>query len=873
MPLLLRSKNRRSMLYRLLYASFGFISWSVIVTSHHSAQAIVGDPGRGTPTAISQPLTASPVAGAMGTTSNHLEAGRYHYQAGQFMEAMARWEAAVAQYRQSGDTLNEALSLSYLSLAQQELSQWTAAQSSIAQSLSQLARAKPAAPAALWAQARNTQAQLLLNMGNAQAALEQWEQAEKDYQQAGDRIGQIGTQINQAQALQNLGFYRRAQQQLVDLGQTLIALPDNDVKVTGLQTLGSAWQDSGNSDEAEKSLEKALELARKLGDRSKQSAILLNLEQIASQTNDPETAFDDLAEAEKITRNPLEQGQIAVRRLRLMVDYERDDEAIRLAPQVQRQISALPPSRTALYSAINFAASIQRLDNPSQALPPQVFNQFMATTVKAAQQIQDQTAEAYALNQWAQQYARHQQWDDAARLANRSLTLARQLNAEDIISQSAWQVGLIQRERGDRAGAIRAYEEAVAALQSIRGDLIASNADAQFSFRESVEPVYRQLVDLLLQEASPSQDALKKARGLIEALQVAELDNFFREACLDKAQQIDQIDPTATVVYPILLPDRLAVILSQAGQPLRYYVTQKPKAEIEQTLSKLVTALSPVTDAAARNQTSKQLYDWLIRPAEADQAFKTTKTLVFVLDGKLRDIPMAALYDGQQYLIDKYAITLSPGLQLMSSQALANNAFKAIVGGISESRNGFSALPAVNQEVEKIATVVATSPLLNKAFTNAALSDRVKNDAASVVHLATHGQFSSRLEDTFLLTWDGRMNVKELSELLKTHDGNADKAINLLVLSACDTAAGDDRAVLGLAGLAVKSGARSTIASLWPVKDKAAARLMSEFYEQIKKPGMTKAEALRQAQLTMIHKTDFDHPFFWSAFILVGNWQ
>lgn len=94
----------------------------------------------------------------------------------------------------------------------------------------------------------------------------------------------------------------------------------------------------------------------------------------------------------------------------------------------------------------------------------------------------------------------------------------------------------------------------------------------------------------------------------------------------------------------------------------------------------------------------------------------------------------------------------------------------------------------------------------------------------------------------------------------------------MLVLSACDTATGDDRAVLGLAGLAVKSGARSTIATLWPVKDKAAEMLMTRFYDQLRKPQITKAEALRQAQIELIRQTDFQDPFFWSAFVLVGNW-
>jgi CHAT domain-containing protein len=801
-----------------------------------------------------------------------LERGQQSYQAGDFPAAIAQWQNAQSQYRQQGDWQNLVLSLNYIALAQQELNQWAAAQQSLDEAQRQL-KAQANVPALLWAKLLNTQGQLWLNNGKAEGAIATWQQAENYYQQAKDTLGVVGVQINQAQALQNLGFHRRAKQQLDNLSQTLVTIPDRDIQIAGLQALGNAWQQAGNYEEAEKSLEKALELARQAGDRPKQSAILLTLGQLSSNREDPDTALDDLVEAESVTTNALERIQAKVRRMRLMVDYDRADEASKIAPEVHAEFGKLPTSRASLYSAINFAASVNRLPKVTPGLSPQQFNQFLAQTLANSRQAGDQQAEAYLLIQWSQQYARHQQWDDAAKLAARSLQLARQLNAADITSQAAWQLGQVQKQQQQRTAAIRSYGEAVQALQSLRGDLVATNVDMQFSFRESVEPVYRQLVDLLLSSPQPNQDELKQAREVLEALQLAELDNFFREACLDKVQQIDQIDTTATVVYPIILPDRLSVILSQAGQPLRYYSTPVSKGDVDQALTQLMTALSPVSDARERNQLSTKLYDWLIRPAEIDRAFQQTKTLVFVLDGKLRNIPMAALYDGKQYLIEKYAVTLSPGMQLLSSQALQNKKLNAIVGGISEPRNGFSALPAVAKEVENIGQIVATSPIINQAFTNSALSDRVQNDAANVVHLATHGQFSSRLEDTFLLTWDGRINVKELATLLKSREGDANKTINLLVLSACDTAAGDDRAVLGLAGLAVKSGARSTIASLWPVKDKAAAKLMAEFYSQIKQPGTTKAEALRQAQLELIKGGDFSHPFFWSAFVLVGNWQ
>ncbi len=141
-----------------------------------------------------------------------------------------------------------------------------------------------------------------------------------------------------------------------------------------------------------------------------------------------------------------------------------------------------------------------------------------------------------------------------------------------------------------------------------------------------------------------------------------------------------------------------------------------------------------------------------------------------------------------------------------------------------------------------------------------------------VVHLATHGQFSSNAEDTFVLTWDDRINIDELSLLLRG-DSKQLRPIDLLVLSACETATGDRLAALGLAGIAVRAGARSTIASLWAVSDEATVTLMTNFYQELSQGNVTKAEALRRAQISVLNQEKFSHPFYWSAFILVGNWK
>lgn len=809
---------------------------------------------------------------ANATDVNPLERGRNLYRQGRFAEAANIWQSGAKQYQIQNDTLNQALSLSYLALAQQELQQLDNSQKSVSKALELLKTAKPAADAVVWAQVLNTQAGLQLHTGKANAALESWKQAQQYYSLAKDDVGIIGSQINQAQALQSMGFYRRSKKQLEAINQSLKKMPDSEIKVSGLRSLGVTLQSMGISQESQEILIQSYRTAKKIKADNQVSSILQTLGKTAVDLQDPDDALVFFEEAEKAAKNPQDKLQSRLKKFKLFADYGINDYATPLAPQLFQELRELPPSRTSLYSRINFIAAFSKLENPLQLIPLNDLSKMLAKTVNEARQIEDKQAEAYALKQWGEFYRFTGQFSEAEKLTQKSLNIARQLQAEDIIAQSAWELGRLHKQQNKNKQAIGNYTEAVNALKAIRTDLVAVNSEVQFSFRESVEPVYRELVGLLL-EGKPGQDNLVQARDLIESLQVAELDNFLREACLDKAQQIDKIDKSATVVYPIILEDRLAVIYSKSGQPLSYSIVNKSQPEVEQTLRQLSAALNPVSDIGQRNRLSKQVYDWLITPLKTKSDFKDTKTLVFVLDGLLRNIPMSALYDGQQYLIEKYAVTLSPGLQLMQGTSLKANNIQAVVAGISEARSGFSALPGVKSEVKQISQKVnSTSTLLNENLTEASLSAKLKKGSANVVHLATHGQFSSSLDDTFLLTWDGRINIKELSELLRNRQNRQSKNIDLLVLSACDTAAGDNRAVLGLAGLAVKSGARSTIASLWPVKDEATVNLMNSFYENLLKSGITKAEALRQAQIQMMKKTDFKEPYFWSAFVLVGDW-
>jgi CHAT domain-containing protein len=428
-----------------------------------------------------------------------------------------------------------------------------------------------------------------------------------------------------------------------------------------------------------------------------------------------------------------------------------------------------------------------------------------------------------------------------------------------------------------REASIAAYKEAINTLSSLRNDLVATNLDLQFSFRESVEPVYRQLVGLLLQppltKGEVSQENLQQARQVIESLQLAELDNFFREACLTtRPEQIDRVDPKAAVIYPIILPDRLEVILSLPNQPLRHYATSIAQSDLESLLNKMRRSLRRTSLDQERLPLSQKGYDWLVRPAESELAASGIKTLVFALDGSLKNLPMAALHDGQQYLVEKYSVALTPSLQLLEPRLLAREEIKVLVGGLSEARQGFLALPGVESEVKQIESNIPTQVLLNQQFTSKTLQDQIQAVRFPVVHLATHGQFSSNAENTFILAWDERINVKELGGLLQARAQNERKPIELLVLSACQTAAGDNRAALGLAGVAVRSGARSTLATLWSVDDRSTSSFMVEFYQGLAQSQVTKVQALRDAQLALLKQPEFRHPYYWAPFVLVGNW-
>ncbi|NJN32863.1 MAG: CHAT domain-containing protein [Synechococcales cyanobacterium RM1_1_8] len=507
-----------------------------------------------------------------------------------------------------------------------------------------------------------------------------------------------------------------------------------------------------------------------------------------------------------------------------------------------------------------------------------------------AQQLDDPRAIAYSLGSLGQIAEWNQAWGQAQRHSEMALQLSQASGDRLMEYQWAWQLARIHRHRWQLTGEMawygqsqQAYRLALEALAALRSDLLTVAPALQFSFRSEIEPVYRQYVDLLLsQPASPSLEGaadslpnatLQEAIQTVEALRLAELDNYLQDACLTTASRsIAQVDDQAAVIYPIQLGDRLELIVSLPQGDMRRYRIPVSRATLAQTITAFRQGL--VRRSGRDFQAPSQaLYQWLIQPALLDLNQAGVKTLVFVPDGPFKAVPMAALSDGQRYLIEQFNVAATPSMALLPEQGQRGTSPEILGAGLSQANQGFAPLKYVAQELQDIFAAIPGKLLLDDQFTHQQLASQILKSKAPIVHIATHGQFGAQAEETFVLAWNERINLEQLSNILHSRMAQGLLPTDLLVLSACETAVGDEASSLGLAGMAVRSGARSTLASLWSVDDQSTAALMGEFYQQLSQPDVAKAEALRQTQLAMLQHPIYRHPYYWSAFVLLGDWQ
>ena len=727
-------------------------------------------------------------------------------------------------------------------------------------------------------------------------AIESWSLAAIASERAGDRPGQIQALVYASEAYAVLGRYRQAVGVLDRALKLAEASEDRSQVPWILSRLGNILIATGPADAAETTLKQSLELARDGRDSELTAAVLNDLGNFfmtRRKTREAVAAYRESAALAERAGDASQRTRARVnmaRALRQSGDLRASREAL---DDVFASLEQSSVSREAAFLLVSVGIGYRDL----RAAGPDPGSELLLRAARAftkadevADRLGDRRTTSYAKGYLGELYEDGRRYDEALQLTRDAIFAAQQAHAPEALYRWQWQVARLHRKMGALDEALAAYRAAVQQVAAVRPELSVRYDAGADSFRESTGPLFFELVDLLLRRAGDQQAAasggggptasdeerkalLIEAREVVESFKVAELRDYFRDDCVDIAlsrmTQLDVVSPTAAVVYPIVLADRTELLVTLPSG-LRRFVVPVEEARLTQEVRQFRHMLERRTTRQYLRH-ARQLHEWLIRPIEPELAAAKIDTLVFVPDGPLRTIPMAALHDGRQFLVEKYALAITPGLKLTDPRPLDRKRPRILAVGVTESVQGFPPLPEVEKEIANVREVFGGTTLLNAQFSVANIERELKTGTYSIVHIASHGEFGGDVDNTFLLAFDGKLTIDRLDQLIGVLKYR-DEPLELLTLSACDTAEGDDRAALGLAGVAVKAGARSAVATLWSVNDEASAGLIADFYRELKDPSVSRGVALQRAQMKLVTDPRYAHPGFWSPFLLINNW-
>jgi CHAT domain-containing protein/Flp pilus assembly protein TadD len=769
------------------------------------------------------------------------------------------------------------------------------------------------------------QGRRFFTQGSFPQAATHWMEAARLYEEQGKAQEQSQALTDFAYALQQEGLVRESITTLQSALQLTEKIGDRVQTATILGRLGNAAVGLGQGDSGVEHLTKATTLARDANDAELLALLLNDLGNALTETGQHTEAADVYAESKNLAGSTdqaalaviaqtnlakalFEVGQLPEAEQQLDIAYaeiQRLEDAyskaygllnIGLAYEDLRQalssprIMAQEPSGQSGVATRGIAIGgtgrptppaekeIPSLRQSNSSLLRQASDSFVAAA-QVATRLQDARAQSYAWGYLGELLEKEGRYSEALEFTRRAVLAAQKEDAPESSYRWQWQTARLLRMSGKPDEALAAYQRAVTILKPIRYEYSVGYQSRHRSFQHSVAPLFTELEDVLLRRAadSPSphesQRLLVQVRDTVEMSRTAELQDYFRDDCVGKARSLRaaaSIPSGTAVVYPIMLPDRLELLVD-TGQELHRYAVAVGGAQLT---NEVRAFRRTVQDRRSSNYLphAKQLYTWLIAPVQGELASRNIQTLVFVPDGPLRTIPIAALHDGQHFAIEKYAIAVTPSMELTDTRPIDRRHFNLLSLGLTESVQGFPALPNVAEEVDTLKILYGGKLLLNGEFLVPSMEREMKQKAVGVVHIASHGVVENDVSKSFLLAYDDKITMNRLSQLVGLLQYRQEP-LELLTLSACETAIGDDRAALGLAGMAVKAGARSALATLWFIDDKATSELVAEFYRQLRDPAATKALALQRAQLMIMNEPGHQHPSFWAPFLMINNWM
>jgi len=795
--------------------------------------------------------------------------GNAYFSLGKYDKAIEFHLQSLEVAREVKDRLGEGQSLGNLGLAYFSLGKYDRAIEFHLQALAILREIKD----------RNGEGSVLGNLGIAYDVLGKYDRAIEFHLQSlevareiKDRLGEGNSLGNLGLAYFSLGKYDKAIE--FHLQRLVIAreIKDRLGEGNSLGSLGIAYNALGRYDKAIDSHLQALAILREIQDRQGEGASLGNLG----------LAYYFLGKYDKAIDSHL------------------------LSLEVAREIKDRLGEGASLGNLGNAYFSLGKYDKAIK---------FHLQYLAIAREIKDRLGEGNALGSLGIAYQDLGKYDKAIKSHLQSLAIAREIKDRNGEQISLNNLGVAYRNIKQPELAILFYKQSVNVTESIRKELLKLDKDIQKSYLATVEKSYRNLADLLLQ-----QDRIIEALQVLDLLKVQELEDYLKNikgsdrsaqgvrllapelALSDKllavsfensqainnqlTGQIQQLPKTeinkvpnylnqipqgTVLLYPFILGDRFEIILfSPNNLPIRR-TTKIAKDQLETLIIDFRAALlDPSSDDF--KEPSLQLYNLLIKPIETELVQFNAKTILYAPDGQLRYIPIAALYDGKQLLVEKYQISNLIAYTLSDFSPQPKNSPNVLAGAFGgkagDRKFGQTALPATVREVQAIANSFNNSvTLIEEQFSRQAIESKFKNH--NILHLATHAEFNIGTPDQSFIIFGNGDKIR-INEITNWQISN----IDLIILSACQTGTGklgDGVEILGFGYQVQKAGAKQAIASLWKVDDLGTQALMTAFYGELQKGDVTVTEALRRVQVSLIKSKDYNHPYYWSAFFAIGN--
>jgi CHAT domain-containing protein len=706
--------------------------------------------------------------------------------------------------------------------------------------------------------------------GNLIKSIEAWKEAALIFRSSGKTNEEIEVLLNLSQSYIGLGQFQTAVTQL----ERVVALsPEVHLLALAQKRLGNAYSGLGSLSLAINAYQKSLEHETSLSTLNNLTKVLdrrrqQNLAKSREIRQDKERARYQSQARRDRTRSinyakfalSLSKSENSLSSVWAWIQWQNLSQQPLNVDQLNRGraiLEKLLPSRSAAFLMLNWA----KIDTDDRIT-------WLNKARQIAQTNKDIYLEGYVDLEFGYFYYQNRELNKSLYYSRAAQLKAQSKFAYDTLFRAQRLAGQIYQKKGQTVRAREAYRGAIASLDTINRSLSSTNL-VQGDLNQKSELIYREALNLLL-NSSEIQN-LKEALLISDRLRLTQLKNYFGDNCWEIARKnlsearILQ-EKKAALINSIILEDKVFFILQLPDGRIIKSERQINKAELNRTAMLWHQELQTGYTWQFRTG-SRFFYDLIIKPFETELESSNLKVLVFIHDGILRNLPMAALLDERsRFLAQKWASVSSIGLNLSATENEFQKS-KALVLGLTNSLiPGWRKLDKVEEEIASIENLIGGDKYSERQFTSNNLLRQLSQKKYSIVHLATHGYFGGDASTSFILGYDQKISALKLKDILS----QSRQAIDLLVLSACETAVGSERAVLGLAGVAAKSGVASILGSLWQVNDDEQFSSIEAFYAHLKNDPANKAIALQQVQIEQIN--NLAHPQTWAALNLLGDW-